>query len=129
MLAQDAYKSANSRGIKDLSGVFTFTYAAKFSLHDHAAARGAVLANLVHQSRQFQCIGHPEECAPLTEDDLRIGSSEIRPLRRNRADRDFIDSEQQAPSVPVVSLTHARQFLAVKRMERMRDAHKMHSCV
>jgi hypothetical protein len=30
----------------------------------------------------------------LAYDDLRIGSNEIRPLRRNRADRDIIDPEQ-----------------------------------
>jgi hypothetical protein len=88
----------------------------------------SVPVNLAHQSRQFQRIGHPEECASLTEDDLRIRSSEIRPLRRNRANRDFINPEQQAPSVPVVSLAHASQLLAVKRMEGMRDANKTRSC-
>ena len=91
--------------------------------------RQSALTNLVYQPRKFQQIGNPEERATLAENDLRIGSNEIRPLGRNRADRDFIDPEQQAPSVAVVAFGHASQLLAAKRMERMRDAYKTHSCV
>jgi len=88
-----------------------------------------MLEKLVHQSCQFEQIGHPTECTPLAEHDLRIRSSDIRPLRWNRASRGSIDFEQQAPSVPVVSLTHARQLLAAKRMKRMCDPYKTHACV
>jgi len=84
------------------------------------------LAELIYQAFEFQQIRHAEERTILAYDDLRIGSNEIRPLRRNRADRDIIDPEQEAFSVPVVSLAHAIDILTVERMERMRDAHKTH---
>ena len=84
------------------------------------------LAELIYQAFEFQQIRHAEERTILAYDDLRIGSNEIRPLRRNRADRDIIDSEQETSSVTVVSLAHASDLPAAERMERMRDAHKMH---
>ncbi len=61
-------------------------------------------------------------------DDLRVGSNQIRPLRRNRAGSDIIDPEQKTFSITVVSLAHASQLFAAERMERMRDARKAHLC-
>ena len=49
---------------------------------------------LASSMNQFQQIHHAQERTILAYDDLRIGSNEIRPLRRNRADRDIIDPEQ-----------------------------------
>ena len=83
-------------------------------------------AELIYQASEFQYIRHAEERTILAYDDLRIGSDEIRPLRRNRADRDIIDPEQETSSITVVSLAHASDLPAAERMERMRDAHKMH---
>src|SRR5215472_1572701 len=84
------------------------------------------LAELIYQAFEFQQIRHAEERTILAYDDLRIGSNDIRPLRRNRADRDIIDPEQETSSVTVVSLAHARDLSAAERVERMRDAHKTH---
>ena len=84
------------------------------------------LAELIYQTFEFQQIRHAEERTILAYDDLRIGYNEIRPLRRNRADRDIIDPEQETSSVTVVSLARASDLPAAERMERMRDAHKTH---
>lgn len=81
---------------------------------------------LTYQAFEFQQIRHAEERTMLAYDDLRIGSNEIRPLRRNRADRDIINPEQETSSVTVESLAHASDLPAAERMERMRDAHKTH---
>jgi hypothetical protein len=86
------------------------------------------LAELIYQAFEFHQIRHAEERTILAYDDLRVGSNEIRPLRRNRADRDIIDPEQETSSVTVVSLAHASQIFAAKRMERVRNAHKAHLC-
>jgi len=69
------------------------------------------LAELIYQAFEFQQIRHAEERTILAYDDLRIGSNDIRPLRRNRADRDIIDPEQETSSVTVVSLAHATTSL------------------
>jgi hypothetical protein len=84
------------------------------------------LAELIYQAFEFQQIRHAEERTILAHDDLRVGSYEIRPLRRNRANRYIIDPEQETSSVTVVSLAHASDLPAAERMERMRDAHKTH---
>jgi len=84
------------------------------------------LAELIYQAFEFQQIGHAEERTILAYDDLRVGSNEIRPLRRNRADRDIIDPEQETSSVTVVPLAHTSDLPAAERMKRMRDAHKTH---
>ena len=107
-------------------GVFSFTNAAKLTLRIVWSLPRITLAELVYQAFEFQQIRHAEERTILAYDDLRIGSNEIRPLRRNRAHRDIIDSEQETSSVTVVSLTHASDLPAAERMERMRDAHKTH---
>ena len=86
------------------------------------------LAELIYQAFEFQQIRHAEERTILAYDDLRIGSNDIRPLRRNRADRDIIDPEQETSSVTVVALAHTSELLATERMERMRDPHKTHGC-
>jgi hypothetical protein len=86
------------------------------------------LAELIYQAFEFQQIRHAEERTILAYDDLRVGSNEIRPLRRNRADRDIIDPEQEPPSVPVESLAHANDLPTAERMERVRDPHKTHRC-
>jgi hypothetical protein len=83
------------------------------------------LPELIYQAFEFQQIRHAEERTILAYDDLRIGSNEIRPLRRNRADRDIIDPDQETSSVTVVSLADASDLPAAERMERMRDAQKM----
>jgi hypothetical protein len=48
-------------------------------------------AELIYKPGQFQQIRHAEERPMLAYDDLRVRSSEIRPLRWNRADGRIID--------------------------------------
>jgi len=107
-------------------GVFSLTVAAKLTLRIIWLLPRITLAELIYQAFEFQQIRHAEERTILAYDDLRIGSNELRPLRRNRADRDIIDSEQETSSVTVVSLAHASDLPAAERMEWMRDAHKTH---
>ena len=83
-------------------------------------------AELFYQLCEFQQIRHAEKRTIPAYDDLRIRSNEIRPLRRNRADGDIIDPEQETSSITVVSLAHASDLPAAERMKRMRDAHKTH---
>lgn len=62
----------------------------------------------------------------LAYDDLRVVNDEIRPLLRNRADCPIIDLQQQALSIKVAPLAHARELFAAQWMERVRDAYKTH---
>jgi len=64
----------------------------------------------------------------LAYDDLRIRSHEIRPLRRNRADRRIIDLQQKSFSIAVVPLAHASELFAAQWVERMGDTHKTRRC-
>lgn len=85
-------------------------------------------AKLIYQPCELQQIRHAAERTIPAYDDLRVGSHDISPLRRNRADPSIIDSQQETSSITVVSLAHANEFLAAERMERMRDTHKTHRC-
>ena len=120
------YLAHNSQIDAFTCGVFSFTIAAKLILRIVWLIPRITLAKLIYQAFEFQQIRHAEERTILAYDDLRIGSNEIRPLRRNRADRDIIDPEQETSSVTVVSLAHASNLPAAERVERMRDAHKTH---
>ena len=91
----------------------------------HALSSSAIHApHPLHQPREFEQIRHAKERTMLAQDDLRIGSNEIRPLRRNRADGHIIDSQQETSSIAVVPLAHAGELFAPMWMERVRDAHK-----
>jgi hypothetical protein len=114
--------------IERLCGVFSLTDAAKLSLHISHLPERSALAHLVHKSSEFEQIRYTEQRTLLAEDDLRVGGGQIRPLQRNGANRDVVDPEQEPSSVTVVSLAHASQLFAAKRMERVRDAHKAHPC-
>ena len=109
-------------------GVFSLTDAAQFTLHISRLPQRSALDHLVHKSSEFEQIRYAEQRTLLAEDDLRVGGGQIRPLQRNGANRDLIDPEQEPSSVTVVSLAHASQLFAAKRMERVRDAHKAHPC-
>lgn len=120
------YLERNNQSAASACGVFSFTQAAKLTLRIVWLLPRITLVELIYQAFEFQQIRHAEERTILAYDDLRIGSNEIRPLRRSRADRDIIDPEQETSSVTVVSLSHASDLPAAERMERMRDAHKTH---
>jgi hypothetical protein len=109
-----------------MCGVFSLTIAAKLTLRIVWLLSRITLAELIYQAFEFQQIRHAEERTILAYDDLRIGGNEIRPLRRNRADRHIIDPKQETSSVTVVSLANASDLPAAERMEWMRDAHKTH---
>jgi len=85
-------------------------------------------AELLYKPCQFQQIRHAEERPVLAYGDLRVRSTEIRPLRRNRANGRLIDSQQQTFPIAVVPVAHARELLAVKWMKRVCDAYKTHRC-
>lgn len=110
------------------SGVFSFTDAAKLTLRIVWPLTRITRAELIYQAFEFQQICHAEERTILAYDDFRVGSNEIRPLRRNRADRDIINLEKETSSVTVVALARASELFAAERMERMRDPHKTRCC-
>jgi hypothetical protein len=85
-------------------------------------------AELIYQSSEFQKIRQAEERTMFAYDDLRIRSHQIRPLRRNRADRRIIHLQQKTSSSPVLPLAHARELFAAEWMKRMCDAHKTRRC-
>src|SRR6476661_2783973 len=66
-----------------IRGVFSFTVAAKLTLRIIWLLSRITLAELIYQAFQFQQVHHAEGRTILAYDDLRIGSNEIRPLRRN----------------------------------------------
>ena len=109
-------------------GVFSLTLAAEFTLHTICLLQRITSAQLIYQPCEFQQIRHAEERTLRADDDLRIRSHEIRPLRWNRADGRLIDLQQESSARPVVPLAHARELLAAERMEWVRDAHKARRC-
>ena len=82
----------------------------------------------INQASKFQQVHHTEKRPPLTHDDLGIRSDQIRPLRRNRANRSNLGFKQQSHPIAVVSLAHANQLLTTQWMERMRHPYKTRCC-
>jgi hypothetical protein len=109
-------------------GVFSLTLAAEFPLHTLCRLHRITSAQLLYQPGEFQQIRHAEERTLPADDDLRVRSHAIRPLRRNRADGRSIDAQQEPSPITVVPLTHARELFAAERMEWVRDAHKTRRC-
>ena len=81
-----------------------------------------------HKAGEFQQIAHAEQRPLSAHDDFGIGRYNIRPLRRNRANRPIIEFEQQPHPKAVVSLAYASQLPSAERMKRMRHAHKTCGC-
>ena len=71
----------------------------EISLHASRRLATVLSAELIHKPRQFQQIRHAEERTMLAYDDLRVRSNEVRPLRRNGADRRIIDLQQKTSSI------------------------------
>jgi hypothetical protein len=109
-------------------GVFSLTLAAEFPLHTVCRLHRIASAQLLYQPGEFQQIRHAEERTLLADDDLRVRSNEIRPLRWNRADGSIIDAQQETSSITVVPLAHASELFAAEWMEWVRDAHKTRRC-
>jgi hypothetical protein len=109
-------------------GVFSLTPAAEFPLRSICRLHRIPFAQLLYQSGEFQQIRHAEERPLSADNDLRVRSHEIRPLRWNRADGRLIDVQQKSSAIPVVPLAHACELLAAERMEWVRDAHKTRRC-
>ena len=118
----------NSHHAVSICGVLEVTTAAKSALRMVWPPTRITLAELIYQAFEFQQICPAERRTILAYDDFRVGSNEIRPLRRNRTDRDIINPEKQTSSVTVVALARASELFAAERMERMRDPHKTRCC-
>lgn len=56
------------------------------------------------QLGELQQVGNSNQCTSCAESDLRIGSYNVCPLRRNRTNLLLVDLQKQAFAVPVVSL-------------------------
>src|SRR5687767_1238164 len=90
-------------------GVFSLTGAAEFPLHPICRLHRTPAAKLLDQPCEFQQIRYAEERTLLADDELRVRSNEIRPLRWNRADSNIIDAQQETSAITVVPLAYARE--------------------
>ena len=119
-------------GMKRMSpsmrGVFSFTYAAEFTLHLLGLLHRLPSTQLLDQPGEFHQIRQAEQRTLFPYDELRVRCHEICPLRWNRADGCLIDLQQEPSAIPVVPLAYARELLAAEGMEWMRDAHKTRRC-
>ncbi len=61
----------------------------------------------IYQADEFQQVRYAEQRLLLAQDDLRIRSDYVRPLRRNGTNCLFVDLQQQSHPMTVVSLAHA----------------------
>ncbi len=82
----------------------------------------------IHQADKFQQVRYAEKRPLPAQDDLGIGSNNVRPLRGNRANRPLVGLERQGHPIAVVPLAYARQLPSVERMKGMRHAHKTCCC-
>ena len=82
-----------------------------------------------HQLGKLQQIGHPEQPAASTDDDLWIGCDDVGPLRWHRGDVVLVDTEQKPCSVPVVPLANTDELPSVERVEWVGHAHKARSLI
>ena len=99
--------------------------AAQLALHIIRRLQPIAPAEAGYHSCESCQILDTEERTPIADNDLRIPGDGICPLRRNRAEGVIVNPQQEPPSVPVVSLSHADQLLAAEWMERMRYPDKM----
>jgi len=78
-IPQRAVLKTSNRFHPHHSGVNCFTEAAELSLQSIRSARGEAR----YKTGYFRQVRDPEQRAALPHDDLRIGSDDIGPLRRN----------------------------------------------
>ena len=96
-------------------GVFPFTL-------ERAAL---LLLQPLHQFRELQKIGHPDNGPPLPQGGLRIERCFVGPLRWHRANYLVVDLQEQPRTVPVVALADTGKLPPAERMERVRHTDKM----
>ena len=63
--------------------------------------------------------------AACSENELRVGRSDVGPLRGNRADLLVVDLQKKPLAVAVVPLADANQSSTAQRMKGMRHEHKL----
>ena len=97
-----------------IRGIFCLTRARPTLLSDESR----------HQLGKLQKICDANEPAALADDDLWVGSDDVRPLPRHRAHAFIIDAQQEPRAVPVVPLADADELLPAEWVERVRHAYK-----
>lgn len=72
----------------------TYLQAAKFALRMRRSSlyTPALSDKPLYKSGKLQKIPHPEESAPLTDDELGIRRADVRPLPRHRVDAIVVDA-------------------------------------
>ena len=123
-LAQSPKILWKSRSPPQQSGINCFTKAAELSLQCIRSARGQAR----YKAGQFRQVRDPEQRAASPHDDLRIGSDDIGPLRRNGADYAVVEAQQQAPTSPVVALADTDGWPADERMKGVGYENTLHAC-
>ena len=80
-----------------------------------------------YKAGQFRQVRDPEQRAALPHDDLRVGSGDIGPLRRNGADCAVVEAQQQAPTGPIVALADTDSWPAGERVKGVGYENTLHA--
>jgi hypothetical protein len=80
---------------------------------------------MCHKTGKTYEVDNPKKRSPLPDNDFKIRSSGVGPLRRNRANRAVIDAQQKPLAGPVIAFADADKLPASERMEGMGYADKL----
>ncbi len=104
------------------SGIFSFTFAAYFTLLTRWRSLGD---KTFDQIGQIDEIHDPKERTAFPECNLEINRSAIGPLRRNCANRSLAELQQKPFTDARIALAKEEELPSSIRMERVRDPHKI----
>ena len=88
--------------------IYIYTCGAIYLTHHGSSLGQTAPAKPIYEASEFQQVCNTEERPLLTHDDLRIGSDNVSPMRRNRANGFIVDLQQQSFPIAVIPLAHAR---------------------
>jgi hypothetical protein len=98
-------------------GKFILTLCRKFGTPLRGQAR--------HKTGEFHQVRNPEQRAPLSYENFRIGRGDVGPLRRNGANCPVVDAQQETLAGPVIAFADADKLPAAEGMEGMSYADKV----
>ena len=78
-----------------------------------------------HKTGEFHQVRNPEQRAPLSHENFRIGRGDVGPLRRNGANGSVVDAQQESLAGPVIAFADADKLPAAEGMEGMGYANKV----
>jgi len=97
----------------------------KFILTIARAPNPPLRGKTLHKLGKFHQVCEPQKRPPLPNENVRIDSGDVGPLRRNRANHSVVDTQQEPLAVPVIAFANADELAAGERMEWMHYQHKL----